>query len=77
MRGPEELDQATGRFGLAAVRVLTVRLRLSVPEAAAVSLRWGLAGLHTVERFHPADLEAVLLFAEAGMEPWRVVRMGR
>lgn len=74
LRRPEELEVALVRFGPAALAALVGELGLGVPEAAAVSLRWGLAGLRTVERFHPEELEAVLAFATAGMEPWHLAR---
>lgn len=74
MRRREEIDRAIARFSPAALLVLTGQLGLTVPEAAVVVLRLGLAGVHCVERFYPEDLGAVLRLGQMGMGPWRVVR---
>lgn len=71
MKDPDEIDRTIACFAPAALVVLVRELGLTVPEAAVVLLRLGLAGLHAVERFYPGDLETVVRYGQAGME-WHV-----
>jgi hypothetical protein len=71
----QEIDRVIARFSPAAVELLTGHMGLTVPEAAVVLLRVGLAGVHSIERFYPEELGAVLRLGQMGMDPWRVVRV--